>query len=196
MYEKDIPDDTIRQRYRFYSTTDYAALANGYGEYLRETHPELAEARAGEAAPVNVELIGAINKNVVKFGIPVDSVVPTTTFAQARKIVDELSDAGVAGLNVRMTGWMNGGVQQKVLTSVHVLGELGGEGEMKSLISEARLRDVNLAFDGITCFAYNSGIMNGFIPFSHAARFATREQVQLYPYSIVTYQQAKWRDPF
>lgn len=196
IYEKQIPDDCVRQRYRFFPTTDYTALANAYGDYLRQTHAELAQAESSENTPVNVELIGAINKNVVKFGIPVDSVVPTTTFAQARKIVDELSDAGVAGLNVRMTGWMNGGVQQKVLTSVHVLGELGGEGEMKSLISEARLRDVNLAFDGITCFAYNSGIMNGFIPFSHAARFATREQVQLYPYSIVTYQQAKWRDPF
>ena len=196
VYEKDIPDDTIRQRYRFYSTTDYAALANGYGEYLRETHPELAEARAGEAAPVNVELIGAINKNVVKFGMPVDSVVPTTTFRQAQTIVDELSDSGIQNLSMRMTGWANGGVRQKVLTGVHVLGELGGLGDLKALTAEARLKNIQMAYDGVNCFAYNSGIFDGFLPYSHAARYATREQVHLYPYDIVTYQPAEWMDDY
>jgi len=33
--------------------------------------------------PVSVELIGAINKKVIKAGVPVDSVVATTTFSQA-----------------------------------------------------------------------------------------------------------------
>lgn len=196
IYEKQVPNDCVRQRYRFVNSTNYVDLAAAYGEYLRETYPELAGSKASEVYPVNVELIGAINKNVVKFGIPVDSVVATTTFSQARKIVDELTDNGISNLNIRMTGWMNGGVRQKVLTGVHILNELGGESEMKSLISEARLREVNLYFDGITCFAYNSGIFDGFIPFSHAARYATREQVHLYPYSIVTYQTADEKDDY
>ena len=36
---------------------------------------------------------------------------------------------------VRMTGWSNGGVRQKVLTSVRTLGELGGEKEIHSSCS-------------------------------------------------------------
>ena len=128
IYEKQIPQDTIRQRYRFINSNSYVDLANAYGDYLRETVPELAQAEASENTPVNVELIGAINKNVVKFGMPVDSVVATTTFDQARKILDELSDQEIRNLNIRMTGWSNGGVRQKVLTSVRTLGELGGEG--------------------------------------------------------------------
>lgn len=192
VYEKEIPQDTVIQRYRFVDSDDYSDMAKVYGDYLRERHPELAAATASEETPVHVELVGAINKNVIKFGVPVDSVVPTTTFEQAQSILDELTDSGVHNLNIRMTGWMNGGVRQKVLTGVHVLGELGGQKAMDSLIAEAQQKNVQLSFDGITAFAYNSGLFDGFLPFRDAARFATREQVHLYPYSIVTYQQADW----
>jgi hypothetical protein len=95
-----------------------------------------------------------------------------------------------------MTGWANGGVRQKVLTGVNILGELGGDSDMRALIAESRSRDVNLSFDGITCFAYNSGIFDGFLPFRDAARYATREQVHLYPYYLVTYQTADWLDDY
>ena len=196
VYEKQVPDDTIIQRYRFLDSDKYTDMALEYGQYLREKHPELAEAKASEETPVNVELIGAINKNIVKFGVPVDSVVPVTTFAQARRIVDELDEKGIRNLNVRMTGWSNGGVRQKVLTGVHVVGELGGESELKSLIAEARQKEVNLSLDGITTFAYNSGLLDGFLPFRDAARYATRDQVHLYPYNIVTYQPAERMDDY
>ena len=188
VYEQNVPDDCIRQRYRFIGSNSYVDMANAYGDYLRETVPELAAATSGEESPVNVELIGAIDKIVVKAGLPVDSVVPATTFSQARKIIDELTDSGVKNLSVRMTGWANGGVRQKVLTGVHVLNELGGNNEMKSLIVEAKTRNVDLYFDGITCFAYHSGLTDGFVTFSNAARYATREQVRLYPYNITNGQ--------
>ena len=196
VYEGKIPEDTVRQRYRFIGSTDYTEMANAYGDYLEKTYPELKVGTASEDYPVSVELVGAINKNLVKFGMPVDSVVPTTTFVQARHILDELADNEIRNLNVRMTGWSNGGVRQKVLTGVHTLGELGGDGELKSLVAEARSRNVNLAFDGITCFAYKSGLLDGYIAFRDAARYATREQVHLYPYSIVTYQKAEWMDDY
>ena len=95
-----------------------------------------------------------------------------------------------------MTGWANGGVRQKVLTGVHTLSELGGEQGLNSFIVESNLRNVNLSLDGITCFAYNSGMFDGFIAFNNAARYATREQVHLYNYDIVTYQPAKWLDDY
>ena len=196
IYEKQIPKDTIRQRYRFINSTSYVDLANAYGAYLRDTVPELAQSEASAEVPVNVELIGAINKNVVKFGLPVDSVVATTTFDQARKILDELSDQEIRNLNIRMTGWSNGGIRQKVLTRVNTLGELGGDGALNQLVAEARNKDVSLFLDGISCFAYHSGLLDGFLPFSNAARYATREQVHLYPYSIVTYQTAEWMDDY
>ena len=195
MYEKEIPHETIVQRYHFLEGCDYAEMAHAYGDYLRK-NPELRGETASEEMPVNVEMIGAINKVVSKAGFPVDSVVAVTTFDQSGEMIRELTESGIKDLHVRMTGWCNGGVRQKVLTGIHVLGELGGEKGMKKLIASAKENGATLCFDGITCFAYNSGIFDGFTPFSNAARFTTREQVKLYNYDIVTYQQSDWQDPY
>jgi hypothetical protein len=137
--------------------------------------------------PVSVELVGAIDKTVVKLGMPVDSVVPTTTFAQATEIIRDLKRGDVKNLSVRVTGWSNGGVNQKVLTNIKVLNEIGGAKGMELLINDAKNIGVPLYFDGISCFAYKSGILQGFIPFRDAARFTTREQIKLYPYSAITF---------
>ena len=195
MYEKQIPQDTIIQRYHFTAGDNYAEMAHAYGDYLRK-NPELRQDSASADMPIHVELIGAINKIVSRFGFPVDSVVETTSFDESAGIINELTDSGIKDLHVRMTGWCNGGVRQKVLTGIHVLNELGGENGMKKLIAAAKEKNVALSFDGISCFAYNSGIFDGFAAFSNAARFTTREQVKLYNYDIVTFQQADEQDPY
>ena len=195
MYEREIPDDTIVQRYRFLDGNGYVEMAQTYGEYLR-AKPEMKGESASEEMPVNVELVGAINKTEVKFGLPIDSVIPTTTFEQADGIIDELLDAGIRDLNVRYTGWCNGGVRQRVLTGIYVEGGLGGDSGMKKLMASAAEKNVDLYFDGISCFAYNSGIFNGFNSLADSARATTRTVIKLYPYDIVTYRQSTWMDPY
>ena len=103
-------------------------------------------------------------------------------------IVGDLTGMGIDNLNVRVSGWCNGGVSQKVLTRVKVLNQLGGQAGMKKLIQAAGDDGANLYFDGISCFAYDSGLTNGFIARRDAARYTTRELVELYPYSAITYQ--------
>lgn len=196
MFEKELPQDTIVQRYRFLDSDSYVDLAQAYGDYLRQRYPELTARTAGEELPVSVELVGAIDKKVVKFGLPVNAVIPTTTFQQAKEIIGDLQSSGVQNMSVRMTGWSNGGVDQKVLTRVKPIGSLGGAKGMQSLIQSARSGGVPLYFDGVTCFAYNSGLLNGFIPFRDAARFTTREQIRIYPYSPIFYQQDEFFEPF
>ena len=196
MYEKEVPQDEIIQRYRFIDSDRYADMANVYGDYLRENNETLKEAAAHDESPVSIELIGAIDKKVVKFGMPVNSVVAVTTFQQAEDILRDLNEGGIRNINVRMTGWSNGGIRQRVLTKVNVLGELGGLDRMKQLIEKAKSLGVDLYFDGISCFAYHSNLFNGFLPYANAARYATREQVHLYPYSIITYQPAEWMEDY
>ncbi len=196
MFESAIPEATITHRYRFYETDDYAALANSYGDYLRETHPELAQAKSSEDVPVSVELVGAIDKTVEKLGLPIDSVFATTTFSQASDILQEMSGKGIGNLNVRFSGWANGGVNQKVFTRVNILRELGGKGAMQKLIANAKELGVSLYFDGVNCFSYDSGIFDGFISFSNAARYATREQIELHPFDIVDYSTMDWMDSY
>ena len=195
MYEKEIPDDTLIQRYRFIESGNYVDMANAYGDYLNAV-PDARYDVADAEIPVNIELVGAINKFVSKAGLPVDSAIPVTTFAQSEEIMNELLDGGVKNLFIRMTGWCNGGVRQRVLTSIHPEGILGGEKQLKKLAAAAKEKGVRLSFDGINCFAYDSGLFEGFLPFSHAARLTTREQVVLYNYDIVTYHRADWQDTY
>ena len=195
MYEDVIPEETLIQRYKFLETSGYVEMAEAYGEYLR-AKPEMKGESASYEVPVNVELVGAINKKVVKFGMPVDSIIPTTTFEQAEAIINELTRSGIQDLNVRYTGWCNGGVQQQVLTSVKTLGELGGDKGMKKLIESAKAKDVDLFFDGISCFAYDSDLFDGFVAIRDAARTTTKALIKLYPYDIVTYRESDWMDPY
>lgn len=196
MFEKDVPQETVIHRYRFLNSDSYVDMANAYGDYLKETYPELAQATASEVSPVSVELVGAIDKTVVKFGLPIDSVFATTTFKQGEEIISDMTGRGVRNLNVRYAGWANGGVTQQVMTKVDVLSELGGKKNMTQLIAKAKEMGVPLYFDGINCFAYDSGVMEGFIAFNNAARYTTREQVQLLPFDIVQYQPAEWMDDY
>ncbi len=195
MYESEVPKDTITQRYRFVDSESYSEMARAYNNYLKTKVSGLQEKTASGDMPVAVEMIGAIDKKVVKFGMPVKSIIPTTTFQQAKDILRDFSDKGIR-ISAIMSGWCNGGINQKVLTGVHTLSQLGGEKGLKELAQAAREQGTDLYFDGITCFAYDSGIFDGFISFRDAARFTTREQVILYPYDIVTYQQQDGRDPY
>ncbi len=196
MFEKQIPNDTIVQRYCFVDTDDYVDMAKAYGDYLIKNNPTLAVANENENLPVSVELVGAIDKTVVKFGAPVESAVPVTTFNQAADMIDAIKNMGADNLSVRITGWNNGGVNQKVLTKVKVLKKLGGESGLKELVQYAKDENVSLYLDGVSTFAYDSGMLRGFVGYRDAARFTTREQVKIYPYSYVTYLPAEWKDPF
>lgn len=195
MFEKNIPDDTVIHRYRFIDSDNYVDMAYAYGDYLRE-NDLMKDVIASEAVPVSMELVGAIDKTVVKFGLPIDSVVATTTFAQAEEIIHETTQQGVSNLNVRMSGWMNGGITQKVLQRVNVLRELGGKDAMQSLINSAKENNTKLYFDGISCFAYDSGILEGFIPFRDAARYTTREQIKITRYDPITYIPQDWLEDY
>ncbi|MBQ4158672.1 MAG: hypothetical protein IJD86_11120, partial [Clostridia bacterium] len=196
MFEKQMPEDVIQQRYCFAGSDNYVDMAKAYREYLIETYPELDEINENEDMPVNVELVGAISKTVVKMGMPIDSAEPATTFEDAEGILTDLASASLKNLNIRFSGWNNGGVNQRVLNNIKVIRKLGGEEGMKKLIATAEENGVPLYFDGISCFAYDSGMMRGFNPFNDSARYATREQVKIEPYSYITYLPVDWKDPF
>ena len=123
-------------------------------------------------------------------------VVAATTFDDAKGIIESLLSSDVKNLNVRFSGWANGGVSQKVLSNVRIQRQLGGQKGMDQLIAYAKEQNVPLYFDGVSCFAYRSGLFQNFIPYRDAARFTTREQVELYPYSVVTFLPAEYFDPY
>ena len=195
MFENKIPDDTVVQRYRFIDGNGYVTMAKTYSDYLK-ARAGMKQADVQPDMPVNIELVGAIDKKLPHFGIPMDTVIPVTTFGEAETIMTELAETGIRNLSVRYTGWANDGVRQKVLTSIRPVNALGGDAGLRKLIAAAKAKGIDLYFDGITCFAYNSNLFDGFISFQHASRFTTREVAKLYAYDIVTFRESDWMDPY
>ena len=194
MFEARIPDVTVTQRYRFVDTSDYVALAGAYGDYLDERGllPEAAD----PDVPMMVSMVGAIEKTVKRAGIPVEASVALTDFSQAAGIVADLSGAGLENVQLRYEGWANGGLSQRVFSSVHVEGELGGEKGLSAFLAAADDAGYDVYLDGASQFAYRSGIFQGFNYFSQAARHATRDRAKMYSFSPIFYTEEKWRDSF
>ena len=194
MFENAMPDITATQRYRFVDSGSYVELARAYGDYLQQRAGLTPTTRAD--APVVISLVGAIEKTVKRAGIPLTDSVALTTFDEAGAMLDELGAAGLYGLDVRYEGWANGGISQRVFTSVKVENELGGWDGLKRLSDSVQSAGSQLYLDGMNMFTYRSGIFQGFNYFTDAAKYTTRDRIKLYPYSAIFFTQEKYRDSF
>ena len=194
MFERQLPDITATQRYRFVDSSDYVELAAAYGSYLTDTR-SLTRTEADDA-PVVISLIGAIEKTVKRGGIPMTASVALTGFEEAQAIVAELNAAGLDNLNIRYEGWANGGVAQRVFSGVKPENELGGRKGLERFIESAQGAGNAVYLDGMSEFAYRSGMLQGFNYFTDAAKHTTRDRVKLYPYSPIFFTEAKWQDSF
>lgn len=188
VFENEVPQVTVKQRYRFVDTDSYVKLANEYGEYLVEKYPGLDKA-AGADTPMVVDVIESVDKVQQKLGVPKSAPFALTTYDQTVEIADSLNELGIDNFDMKISGWMNDGYTHTVLTDVDYISELGGKKKFKNMISSLTGKGIDVYLDGQTEFAYNSGLTDGFVAFRDAARFNTRENAELRDYSIVYYGQ-------
>lgn len=87
--------------------------------------------------PVALEIIGAVDKVKQVFGVPVSSPLELTTYKEAQEMVEELYGEGLSNMSVKLSGWMNGGVQQKMLDSVNLISDLGSKKDLQNMIDSA-----------------------------------------------------------
>lgn len=195
MYEQALPEGSISQRYRFLSGDDPMTLAQAYRAYLQETYPSLA---AGTQAglPLSIEILGAIDKVQQRGGLPVSVPVKLTAYDEAAGIVSELAKAADTRISVRLKGWMNGGLKQTLLKKDRLISQLGSQADFERMTKDIKATGAKLYLNGITSFALDSGLAEGFLPLRDAARFTTREQVKLYNYSWVWYGAMDMEDSY
>lgn len=195
VYEEDLPDETISQRYRFSNRDNYSDMAADYREYLLEQYPTLGSHK-GDTMPAVIEVIQAIDKVQETAGVPYSQPLALTTYDETVELADKLAEAGFTDYSMKLTGFMNGGVQHSVLTDVDLIGKLGGTGDFEDMMEELQNRGIKVYLDGEIDFAYNSGLFDGFLAFRDAAKFTSREECELYDYSIVWYGQEDYNDAY
>ncbi|MBR4731290.1 MAG: hypothetical protein IK081_00850 [Lachnospiraceae bacterium] len=189
VFMPELPDESLKQRYHFVNSGSYVDMAKEYSEYLKEKNPEAFAVNQETDAPVVVEIVAAADKIKQILGVPTSRPLKLTTYKEAREMITELKNDGVNNLSVKLSGWANGGVSQKIMKKVKLVSACGSKKDLTNLAQEAKNLGVDLYLDGVTLFEYNSKLWDGFNSFTDAARFISRERAKIYQYSKVTYAQ-------
>ena len=195
-YVDSLPDETLTQRYHFVDSADYVDMAKEYGAYLQERCGDALDENKDETTPVEVEIVGAVDKVRQILGVPVSRPLRLTTYAEAADMISDLRAEGIGNLSVKLTGWCNGGVRQKILEKIKAIRTLGGNKGLKKLTAKAQELGVPLYLDGITQYAYDSNLLDGFFSYRDAAKFISKERAKLHIYSSVTYSDREGTDPY
>lgn len=196
VYLPELPDETLTQRYRFVDSGSYVDMAKDYQSYLKERHGDYLAMNDDTEAPVALTIVGAVDKVRQVLGVPVSRPLKLTTYKEAEAIIRELKSEGMNNMSVKLTGWCNGGVNQKILKSVKTISDLGSKKDLQSLANAANELGIDLYLNGVTQYEYDSNIFNGFFSYADAARFISKERAELFQYSAVTYAQREGADSY
>ncbi len=196
VYQEELPQETLVSRYRFIDSGSYVDMAQAYRGYLAQRYGENFAPKQDTQAPAVVEILGAVDKTKQILGVPVSKPLKLTSYAEAEEILKEIRGEGMENLYVKLTGWMNGGVQQKILKHVKPISELGGKKKLQNLISYMEENGIRLYLDGITDYANDSNLFDGFLTTTDAARLVSKEVVELYPFSTVSYVDLEGTDAY
>ncbi len=186
-YAPHLPEETLQQRYRFIDSSDYVDMAKNYGSYLKREYGNYLTLNNDSSAPIVVDIIGAVDKVKQIVGIPASRPLELTNFDEAGQMVKELSDKGLKNLSVKMLGWCNGGVYQKYMNRIKVLSDLGGKKGLKNFVETAKSAGAEVYLNGVTQYAYDSDLFDGFFSYSDAAKTISKKRAELTVFSSVTY---------
>lgn len=183
-YEKELPKGSIEQFYYFTDDSSYVDMAKKYRSYLIEKYPTLSKT-LDKNFPVAVEFLGAIERRKQVLGIPVDRPDVLTSFTDAKKILEDMTGAGYSNLSVRYTGWMNDGLQHTLPKNIKLIKGMGGKSELKELAHYAATNNIDLYLSGHVMNVYGSNIFDGYMKSRDAAKYISREVVELPEYSNI-----------
>lgn len=196
VYEENMPQESLVQRYQFIGSGSYVDMAGTYREYLLSRYSGYMTMKDDAEAPVCLEILGAADKKKQVLGVPVSRPLKLTSYSEALQMIKDFQGEGLGNMSVKLSGWMNGGVRQKILSKVKLISDLGSSKDFKALTSYAKENGIPLYLNGSTAYARNSGVLDGFLVFTDAAKFVSRESAKLYPYSTITFGQRKSEDAY
>lgn len=196
VYLPELPDGSLVQRYSFIDSGSYVDMAGDYQSYLLDRYEGYMAMNDDTEAPVTVEVMGAIDKVKQVLGVPVSRPLKLTSFKEAADMIAELKADGLNNMAVKLVGWANGGFQQKMLSRVKPVSDLGSRKDLQKMVNTAGELGVDVYLDGVTQYAYDSNIFNGFFVFTDSARFISKEKAELYEYNPISFGQSEWKGSF
>jgi len=135
--------DAFMMEYRMPEIADYVGMANAYRQYLLDEKGMTASA---DSSALQVQVIGGVMHEESILGIPVDRVLPVTTYADTLSLIAALRERGVNELSLDYLYWYKDGTEGRLTSDMKAENRLGGRSGLQKLLSS--LPDgVSLYFD-------------------------------------------------
>ena len=193
VYETGLPqDEYIEQSFVFIDSDSYVDMAKAYRSKLLSGEKKLTTTEV----PLSVEIVGAIEKIQQVAGMPKVKPYKLTGYEEAADIINEIDQLGIKNVNYKLSGFVNGGIRQKLMKRVRFISALGGKSGFKKMLKKTDETSAKLYLDGSVQTAYRSNLFNGFNKYKDAARFVSDELCELFEYSPLWYGKDKAQDSY
>lgn len=183
-YEKELPEGSIVQSYKFIEGTTYSDMAKAYREEMLEKYPEMQKTENANA-PVSVELIAAVDRVKQVLGMPVTLPEVLTDFKGAQEILNDMAAEGYENLSLRYVGWMNGGLNHSMPKDIDLTSGMGGKKQLQALVDLAKNLGADIYLEGHTQNVYDSNLLDGYIKSRDVAKYISREAIEIPEFSKI-----------
>ncbi|HBG00052.1 MAG TPA: hypothetical protein DDW87_00555, partial [Firmicutes bacterium] len=187
LYQTRAYGGDLQVRYAFLYDEDatYSGMARFYQDYLLEEGTLARHTKDG--IPFFLEVLGVVPKTQPILGVAREVQLPLTSFAEAQVMVQSLLDTGISNVQLRLSGWLSGGVQHRYPNGVKLAPGLGGRTGLTELAQFLQERDVDFYPAVEFLKVHRSGILQGFQPRRDGARAVSGLYATLPNYDLVTH---------
>ncbi len=187
--------DVYSVRYIFMEEEDnsLAGMAKAYRSYLQEKKGFTKNIDSSEPA-LTLDFVGSANKKRTIAGLPLNVGVAYSPFKSIIQTVDDLKKEGVGSFNVKVEGWVKGGVLGKYPSTPKPQKLLGGRRNFNKLSDY--LEENNIPFYAGADFVnlYQTDLKH--IKELTANRMINRSPVKIPDYRMSTYTDEKTSDKY
>ena len=141
---------------------NYVGMAASLRDYLLDTGDLVKNDIDDKNIALILENFGSIKTTQKVVGIPVTENTQLTTFEQSRKMVEELKEAGVSNIDLKLTGWYNGGMEHTAPAKLKVQKAIGGDDGLTALSEYAKANNVGLYPDFDFTYVAKDAAFDGF----------------------------------
>ncbi len=147
------------------SEIDYVDIADTYRDYLTGDQGVTKSAAADKSA-LYIDFYGAVMKQETVLGFPVMMQHETTSFEEAKTILEELKALGVDDMVVNYNQWTTADIKEKIADDAKPASKLGGKKDFKALKAYAEENGIAL-YPGVDNLTFESG--NGYFTMTDTA---------------------------
>lgn len=171
----------IRIRYLFLTGSEagYVGMAGRYKQYLIDSGQLRDRVPAPEGQPLLLDITCGITRRKSILGIPVLQTERLTSYRQVKSVVGSLMNQGISHIDVRLVGWMGGGIEHGFPDRVRVDSALGSREDLRELIDYLHENSIGLYPEVNLLNVYRNGLFDSFIVWTDAARFLNKKVARI-----------------